>query len=42
MDITLWLRSLGLGRYEQAFRDNEINESVLFEVPTSQNAPPAP
>jgi class 3 adenylate cyclase len=29
MDIAVWLRNLGLGRYEQAFRDNEINESVL-------------
>jgi hypothetical protein len=29
MDITAWLHNLGLERYEQAFRDNEINESVL-------------
>jgi class 3 adenylate cyclase len=29
MDIVVWLRSLGLGRYEAAFRDNEIDESVL-------------
>jgi hypothetical protein len=27
MDIVVWLRSLGLGRYEAAFRDNEIDES---------------
>jgi len=29
MDIAVWLRSLGLGRYEAAFRDNEIDETVL-------------
>ena len=27
MDIVVWLRSLGLGEYEAAFRDNEIDES---------------
>src|SRR5262245_18971917 len=34
MDITAWLRSLGLKRYEQAFRDNEINESVVLKLTT--------
>jgi hypothetical protein len=34
MDITAWLRSLGLERYEQAFRENEINESVLLKLTT--------
>ena len=29
MDVVVWLRSLGLGRYEAAFRDNEIDETVL-------------
>ena len=29
MDIVVWLRSLGLGKYEGAFRDNEIDETVL-------------
>jgi class 3 adenylate cyclase len=29
MDVVVWLRSLGLERYEGAFRDNEINERVL-------------
>jgi class 3 adenylate cyclase len=29
MDIGGWLRSLGLHRYEAAFRENEINEDVL-------------
>jgi hypothetical protein len=26
MDVASWLRSLGLERYEAAFRDNEITE----------------
>src|SRR5271163_3406253 len=29
MDIRDWLRGLDLGRYEQAFRDNEIDEQIL-------------
>ena len=29
MDVVIWLRSLGLGKYEAAFRENEINERVL-------------
>ena len=29
MDIDSWLRSLGLGQYEAAFRDNAIDEKVL-------------
>jgi class 3 adenylate cyclase/ABC-type lipoprotein export system ATPase subunit len=29
MDVVDWLRSLGLGKYEAAFRDNEVDESVL-------------
>jgi hypothetical protein len=29
MDIVVWLRSLGLGQYEAAFRENEITEKVL-------------
>jgi hypothetical protein len=29
MDIAVWLRALGLERYEAAFRDNEIDERVL-------------
>jgi class 3 adenylate cyclase/predicted ATPase len=29
MDIVVWLRSLGLERYETAFRDNEIDERIL-------------
>jgi class 3 adenylate cyclase/tetratricopeptide (TPR) repeat protein len=29
MDVAVWLGSLGLERYEAAFRDNEIDERVL-------------
>src|ERR1700720_1887875 len=29
MNVVVWLRSLGLERYEAAFRENEINEQVL-------------
>jgi hypothetical protein len=29
MDVVVWLRSDGLKRYEAAFRDNEIGETVL-------------
>jgi class 3 adenylate cyclase len=32
MDIVLWLRSLGLGKYEAAFRGNEIDETVLPDL----------
>ena len=29
MDIAAWLRMLGLERYEQAFRDNDVDAKVL-------------
>jgi class 3 adenylate cyclase len=29
MDIVVWLRSLGLGQYEAAFRKNKIDASIL-------------
>ena len=32
MDVSNWLRSLGLERYEQAFRDHEIDWEVLPEL----------
>ena len=32
MDVAVWLRGLGLERYEQAFRDNEIDEKVLSSL----------
>src|SRR5438552_1310634 len=32
MDIAAWLQRLGLGQYEQAFRDNDIDAEVLPEL----------
>ena len=32
MDIVVWLRGLGLGKYEAGFRDNEIDETVLTSL----------
>jgi class 3 adenylate cyclase/predicted ATPase len=32
VDVAAWLRSLGLERYEQTFRDNEIDWEVLPEL----------
>ena len=32
MDISAWLHELGLERYEQAFRDNEVDFEVLPEL----------
>jgi len=29
MDVVVWLRSLGLGKYKAAFRENDIDETVL-------------
>jgi hypothetical protein len=29
MDIVVWLRSVGLAKYEAAFVENEIDETVL-------------
>jgi hypothetical protein len=29
MDVANWLRSLGLERYEAAFRENDMDETVL-------------
>ena len=29
MDIVVWLRNLGLGKYEAIFRENDIDETVL-------------
>jgi hypothetical protein len=28
MDVVVWLRSLGLGKYEAVFRENDIDETV--------------
>jgi predicted ATPase/class 3 adenylate cyclase len=32
MDVVVWLRSLGLGKYEAAFRENDIDETVLASL----------
>ena len=32
MDVGAWLRGLGLGQYEQAFRDNDVDADVLPEL----------
>jgi class 3 adenylate cyclase len=32
MDLAVWLQSLGLEKYEQAFRENEIDETVLASL----------
>ena len=32
MDVGEWLRSIGLGQYEAAFRDNEIDDDVLWKL----------
>src|SRR5262249_60497217 len=29
MDVVVWLRSLGLGKYEAIFHENDIDETVL-------------
>ena len=29
MDVVVWLRSLGLAKYEAAFRENDIDETVI-------------
>jgi hypothetical protein len=36
MDVVVWLRSLGLGKYEAVFRENDIDETVLPSL-THQN-----
>ena len=32
MEIGVWLRGLGLQRYEAAFRDNDLDAEVLLEL----------
>jgi hypothetical protein len=32
VDIAAWLRGLGLERYEEAFRENEIDAEVLLRL----------
>ena len=32
MDLGSWLRGLGLGQYEAAFRENAIDPSILLDL----------
>ena len=32
MNLSAWLHGLGLGQYEQAFRDNAIGPDVLLQL----------
>jgi class 3 adenylate cyclase len=32
MDVAAWLEGLGLGRYAQAFRDNDVDAEVLLRL----------
>ena len=32
MKVRVWLRGLGLGRYEEKFRENKINFDVLADL----------
>src|SRR6202045_4863487 len=36
MDLSTWLRNLGLGQYERAFRDNAIGPDVLLRLTTEE------
>jgi hypothetical protein len=36
MDVVVWLRGLGLGKYEAAFVENEIDETILPNL-TAEN-----
>ncbi|MBV9251280.1 MAG: hypothetical protein JO227_18765 [Acetobacteraceae bacterium] len=38
MDIGAWLRALGLGQYEQVFRDNAIDAEVLSNLTDNELA----
>src|SRR6185437_17141967 len=31
-DVAAWLRGLGLGRYEQTFRENDVDAEVLADL----------
>jgi hypothetical protein len=32
MDVAAWLCGLGLGQYEQAFRENDIDAEILMDL----------
>ena len=36
MDVVVWLRSLGLGKHEAAFRENDIDELSNIPGPSVQ------
>jgi SAM domain (Sterile alpha motif) len=36
MDVVVWLRSLGLGKYEAAFRENEIVSRTAQQLRTAR------
>ena len=33
MDVVVWLRGLGLGKYEAAFRENEVRNACIGGLP---------
>ena len=37
MDLGEWLRSLGLERYEPAFRENDIDDAILPRLTAEDN-----
>ena len=36
MDVVVWLRSLGLGQYEAAFRKNEVDDGILPKLTAAE------
>jgi hypothetical protein len=38
MDLGDWLRNLGLGQYEAAFRENEIDDAILPNLSSTTSA----
>jgi hypothetical protein len=38
MDVVVWLRSLGLGKYEAIFLENDIDESAISPQPTTSDS----
>jgi SAM domain (Sterile alpha motif) len=36
MDVVVWLRSLGLGQYEAAFRENEVDDRILPKLTVAE------
>jgi SAM domain (Sterile alpha motif) len=42
VDIAAWLRGLGLGQYEQTFRDNAVDAEVLPKLTGDDLSPDSP